>query len=159
MKFLFSNKKAVSEIISFVLLTLIVATASIIAYLFSTNLIDDTISKSDRDNMVIYLKKVDQKISSIINFEDSTTSLNLNFYKGTIIIENKTISYQSTEKYTGSSLCISKLCYDNLNGFEKISYNLTTPYEFDKNYSIDPGNFKITFKNMKNVSKIQFLIK
>ncbi len=159
MRIFLKNKKGVSEIVSFVFLTLIVVLASTIVYFFATNLIDDTISKSDRDSSLIYFKLMKEKLNMINNFDDSTTSINLRFKKGSYVFSGNKISYQSLESYLGISSCIEDICYESVGGFEKLYFNLSNSYNFSENITLYPDLYKVTFKNIKNESKISISIK
>jgi len=159
MRLFLNDKKALVEITSFVLLTLLIVIASSSAYIYSNKLIDKTISKNDRDNAENYIKLIKEKIDLISNFEDATSSININFKKGELNFKDNQVSYQSLERYYGETICFDDICYEEVEGFEKIYFNLSSPYIFTQNISMDSNLNKITFKNIKNESKIQVIIK
>jgi len=148
------NKKGISEVISFVLLTLVVVVASTSAYFFSTNLIDNSLSKNDLGNSKIYLEKMTYKIDSIMNFQDSSTSMNLEFNSGRFYFQGNQIYYQSTLEYLGNNFCFAKICVENIGGFERKYFNLSNSYVLKNNFSLVPGLYKLTFSNIKNESKL-----
>jgi hypothetical protein len=149
------NKKAFSEITSFVLLFSIIAIASTVAYTFSKGVIDDKTSEIDAANALSYLKKFNEKIGEIKTFEDSTFSINLNFKTGQYIFQEDKIFYYSMIDYTGSDYCINSICHQNNNGVERLYITLEDSYTFMENISLIPGSYFLTFVNIKNETKIE----
>ena len=150
------NKKAVTEITSFVLITLLVVIAASSAYLYSLDQIDDALIVNDRENMIKYIKKINYKITQIQNFNGETTNLNVAFNKGEFGFLGNTIFYESEVKSSISgSNCFDNICYSSPNGFEKIFFNLSNSYYFDQNFTISPGSYNLVFSNNKNESKIK----
>lgn len=157
---MFNNKKAVTELVSFILLTLTIVVACIFAYFFSKSYLDDNLEKFDRDNMEIFLKKFDQKTQEILTFDDSKISLNLYFRKGLITFNDNQIYYQSLSEFSSDlNYCLDNICYLNNGGFERIILNLTSPYVFYTNFTLTPDSYLITLKNIKNENKIEITFK
>ena len=152
------NKKGFSEITSFVLLFSIIAIASTIAYTFSKNVIDEKVSEIDLQNAQNYLKKIDQKMLEIKHFQGGAFSVNLNFKQGTYKFEDDKLYYHSLTDYTGDPYCINSICHENTGGTEKIYITLDNSYIFNENFSLIPGNYFLTFINLKNETKIDIKI-
>ena len=152
----YNSKKGITEVIGFSLLTLIIVVASLAAYYFSTSQLDNTIYKLDYDSMQSNLMKLSYTLNSIITFDNSQKTYQLSFKSGQLNFKNNQILYQSQ---IGSSLnstfCKTILCYKNNNNFELFYFNLTKPYNFEYNFSLIPGNYLLSFKNIKNESKIK----
>lgn len=151
---MYSNKKGISEVVSFVLIVALITILSSTAYFFAKTNIDEQVSKFDRNNMEIYVKRMAQKIDSIKNFDTSTTSISVSFKKGILIFEDNTAFYNSQVPYSGSNVCFNNICYQANEGYETILYNLTNGYYFSQNISLTPGSYLLTFENNKNESKI-----
>lgn len=153
------NKKAFSEVTSFVLLFSIIAVASTIAYAFSKNVIDDKMGEIDLANANSYMKKFNEEISAIKTFEGSAFSINLNFKSGEYQFVGDKIYYYSMMDYHGlTDYCVNNICYLNNGGSEKIYVELGDSYTFLDNFSLVPGNYLITFINLKNETKIELKI-
>lgn len=155
----FKKKKAVSEITSFVLITLIVVVASTTTYVFSKNLIDNNIADLDTSNMEKYMKKFYFDINEISSFEGSSLSVPISFKTGNLIFVNNSIYYESMSEYTGSDYCLDITCYQNNGGYEKMYINLTGSYKFKENITLSPGTYTLLFKHLKNESKISITFK
>ena len=145
------NKKAFSEITSFILILSLIVVTSIIAYTYSTKMIDEKLIETDLKNAKNNLKKMSQ----IQNFNTASFSTYINFYKGQYNFTSNQIYYQSLSRYSGEHYCADQICYESNNGFEKVYINLTTPYTLQENFSLSPGNYYISFKNIKNESKFE----
>lgn len=154
-----SNKKAISEVTSFVLITLIVVIASLSAYVFSKNMISDNLSDIDNKNMNIYLKKMYYSTSEITSFDGSSLSFPISFKTGQLIFVNNSVYFQTQSVYSGTNYCFDSLCYLNNSGFEKKYFNLSNSYQFSTNLTLNPGTYTIMFKNIKNVSQISVTFK
>jgi hypothetical protein len=155
----FLNKKAVTEVTSFILITMLVIIASISAYTYSKDAIDKKIANMDLGNSKSYLKKIHYNLLEIKNFNGATFGIDISFNKGLLVFNGSNIVYQSLIKYSGSDYCFTQVCYGSSNGYEKTYINLSSPYVFDKNLSLTPGNYLIIFKNIKNESKIEISIR
>lgn len=153
------NKKAVSEVTSFVLITFIVIIASTSAYIFSKNLISDNIANIDNNNMVIYLNKISITTNEITSFDGSSLSFPITFKTGQLIFVNNSVYYQSQIIFTGSNYCINSICYLNNGGYERKYLNLSNSYKFSNNLTLNPGAYTLLFKNIKNVSQISVTFK
>lgn len=152
------NKKAISELLSFILIILLIIVASTSAYLFSDNYLNDKISNLDYNNMKLNLNKMDYLINNIQNLDSSSSSIGISFSKGELSFENNQVKYQSLVSSSGD-LCLDTICYKDNNGFDLLYINLSNSYNFDKNLSLTPGNYILSFKNLKNVSKIKIYLK
>ena len=148
------NKKAISEITSFVLITLIVVVSSTMAYLFSKNLIDENLAELDGKNMEIYLKKIYYETNEISSFDGSSVSIPISFKTGQLVFVNNTVYYQTLNSYSGSDYCFDILCSQNKEGFERKYINLTSPYQFSNNLTLSSGTYTLLFKHLKNESEI-----
>jgi len=148
------NKKAISEITSFVLITLIVVVSSTMAYLFSKNLIDENLAELDGKNMDIYLKKIYYETNEISSFDGSSISIPITFKTGQLVFVNNTVYYQTLNSYSGSDYCFDILCSQNKEGYERKYVNLTSPYQFSNNLTLSSGTYTLLFKHLKNESEI-----
>ncbi len=148
------NKKAISEITSFVLITLIVVVSSTMAYLFSKNLIDENLAELDGKNMDIYLKKIYYETNEISSFDGSSISIPITFKTGQLVFVNNMVYYQTLNSYSGSDYCFDILCTQNNDGYERKYINLTSPYQFSNNLTLDSGTYILLFKHLKNESQI-----
>lgn len=153
------SKKAVSEVTSFVLITLIIVVASTTTYVFSKNLLDSNLADLDNSNMEKYLLKMHFAIIEISSFEGSSVSIPINFKTGELTFSGNNISYISMSEYSGVDYCLDIICYQNNGNNEKKYINLTTPYTFSQNISLTPGAYTILFKHIKNESKITVTFK
>jgi len=154
-----NNKRGVSEITSFVLITLIIVFASSISYIFSKSLIEDSISKLDKDNLRNDLLFMKDKLNLIQNFDSSTSSYALSFNVGELNFSGNNVYYQSLEKISASSICLEDLCYQNVLGFERMYFNLSNSYTFSNSLTLPPGNYLISFKNLKATKQIKIMVK
>jgi len=148
------NKKGFAEITSFALLTLVVIIAATTAYTFSKSILEKNIIDQDKKNMEIQLKKLSQKLDSISNFQDSTTSMDISFNKGKLMFKDNQVLYQSQNQYGGGEFCINIVCTKSQNELEVLYINLKSPYNFAANSTFTTGSYTFTFTNLKNESKI-----
>jgi len=158
MKFNFkkSNKKSMTEIISFVLITLIIVVASISAYVFSKSSLEKNINSVDYSKMTKNLNLFSQKIKKISAFQDSQMSFDFSFKIGQLNFKDNQVNFQTMKKVDSSfNYCEGVVCFKSENNYERIYINLTDSYSFDHNLSLVPGNYILTFKNIKNETKIQ----
>lgn len=153
------NKKAVSELTTFVFLTLIIVLTSSTVYFFSKGFLDNSLEKIDRDNFEIYLKKMDYKINSIENFQGATTSFPISFTKGDLVFKDNQIYYQSLIEFDSSDYCFEDLCYESREGFERITINLSNNFMFNENTTFIGGEYILIFNSIKNESKISVSFK
>ena len=86
---LHKNKKAVSEVISYVLLTLLVATISVISYNFAKSYLGNEQVAQDTKNMEIHLKKLYFKVSEIQPISRGSFSYDLSFDTGLFEFHNE----------------------------------------------------------------------
>ncbi|MDA3856505.1 MAG: hypothetical protein PF569_09700 [Candidatus Woesearchaeota archaeon] len=156
---MFLHKKGVTEITSFVLITLLVVTTSIIAYQFSKSTIEDSVAKNDYNNMEIYFNNLIQKTNQVQKFEGQSFGMGISFSKGSVVVEGNTIHYRSLIDYLGTDYCYNGLCHTNSNDAEQIYFNLSSGYNFSSNMTLLPGSYFLIFKNNKNVSKIDLSFK
>ena len=159
MKNFIKNKKAVSEIVSFVLLTLLIVTASTTAYIFSKEVIDKNIAQNDLMNTKKNIKILLEKINKYKNFDQTSFAHKLEFSKGILKLENNQILYYSLNEYNGNNYCFENLCYKNNQGFEVVYANISSSYMFKNNITLSPQDYTLMFTNIKNESKISILLK
>ncbi|MFW6009303.1 MAG: hypothetical protein ACOCP8_08585 [archaeon] len=151
---LLKNKKGFSEIISFLLILLLVILVSIIAYNYSLYMIDEKIGQMDIQNAESNLKQIKHNIEEIQNFNTATFSVNINFKYGSYIFEDNQIFYYSNRHSSGEDYCINDICYIQSEGYKIVYLNLSNSYNFQENFSLSPGSYYLSFKNLKNESKI-----
>lgn len=157
---LFMNKKAVTEITSFIFLTLLVVTMSLLAYYILTGILENKVSEFDRNNMEDLLNKLDYKLTKLQSFENSSLSFPINFRSGTLVFSGNQIRYNSLISYENEEdYCFSDLCYVSTNGFETIYFNLSNSYIFNSNFSLVSGTYNLFFINSKNDGEIKVVIR
>jgi hypothetical protein len=149
------NKKGFSELTSFALILSLIVVTSVIAYTYSNNMINKKLTEIDFQNAQNNLKKINEKIPQITNFNTASFAIHLNFKKGQYRFNGTQIYYQSLVKYKGDTYCENSLCHQNINGYERVYINLTNSYSFKDNFNLLPGNHYISFKNLKNETKIK----
>ena len=116
------SKKAISEIISFVCVLLIVLTSSITIYIISKEIVDSEIENLDYENMKRNLIELKLILEDLDTFDGSKSTYFLNFRKGTIEFFEDKIEYTS-EVPLGeqkSNFCYNDLCYDFSTNYEVI---------------------------------------
>ena len=116
------SKKAISEIISFVCVLLIVLTSSITIYIISKEIVDSEIENLDYENMKKNLIELKLILEDLDTFNGSKSTYFLNFRKGTIEFFEDKIEYTS-EVPLGeqkSNFCYNDLCYDFSTNYEVI---------------------------------------
>ena len=153
------QKKGMTELVSFVLLTLLIVLASTSAYYFSKDFIDDNVAELDERKMKLVLKKIYYKTLEISSFENASSSLEIYFNKGELAFKGNSVYYQSLIPLYGDGVCIDFLCQQNVGGFSRHNISLTSPYSFSENITLAPGHYTIFFKNNKNESKISIKFK
>ena len=154
-----NNKKGVSELVSFVLLTLLIVTSSIIAYYFSENQLESTQINLDFENINNILKNTYYELNSIMNFDDSSITIPFSYKYGTLLFENNQLWFISDNEIPNNySLCVDVLCSANYLNRDSIYFNLSNNYYFEENFSLPPGNYRIRFINIKNESKIKVIL-
>lgn len=150
------NKKAVSEVTSFIFLTLVIVVASTSAYFVSNEYLEDTVSKLDRDRMENYLKKIRVELDSITNFDNATRNFAIEFNSGSLVFNNSQVFYQSEVEFSDTdTYCFNGLCYLGVGGFERIYVNLSGSYEYASSLALEPESYIIIFKNRKSQNEIQ----
>ena len=80
------NKKGISELISFALLTLLVVTTSLSSYLFAKSSFESATLERDYDAMKQFLKGLNSKSTSLTYFDSSITSEFISFDSGLSLI-------------------------------------------------------------------------
>lgn len=156
---LLRQKKAVSEQVSFVLLTLVVAVASLSAYFFAKDFIDRHTAELDEEKMQATLKKVAYKINEISSFDGASGNADISFSKGLIGVNGNQIYYSSLVPYQGTLYCYETLCLENNKNTSRYSFNLPSGYTFDKNFTLVPGTYKLLLEHDKTISQIKIRIK
>ena len=90
---LISAKKAVTELVSFVLITLIIVVASTGAYVFSKNILEEDLIEIDIINMKNYFGVFNQKIREIQTFNNASIVVDFSFKTGEVKFVNNQIRY------------------------------------------------------------------
>lgn len=152
----FKSKKAVSEVLSFILITLVIVSASLATYLYSKSFITDNIAEIDLRNFEKKLSQIDRKITQISTFDNSVTSFNLEFKSGFLQFKSNQIIFESDVRsgQDGFFFCNENLCYYESDGLDSVSINLSSNVVFSRNISLNPGNYLLTLKYLKNESEI-----
>ncbi len=157
---IYSNKKAVTEITSFMFLTLIVIVVSFTAYFALNNYLNDNINTFDRNSAEIFLKKFKQESTGIMSFNNATTTMSFSFTKGILKFNGSQISFQSLVLYNdNSTVCFNDICYESDGSSERLYYNLSNGYSFSDNFSLIPGNYFLSLVNKKNENEIQIKVR
>lgn len=157
---MFLNKKAVSEITSFLFLTMIVVSGSIASYFVLSEIMENDVAKYDRDNMFTFLKKLSYDINNIQVFDGSSTSISVYFRTGELRFSGNKANYLSSIEFSGNNeYCEGNVCYYSDGGYERLYLNLSSPYTFKDNLTLTPGYYVLYFKHEKNGSKVQVKIK
>ena len=152
---MFFHKKAVSELTSFVFITLIVVIASISAYAVSRTYLNDSLSQLDRDHMDLYLKKVRWQMLDLTAYDNATKSLSIEFKTGQLVFNDTNISYQSLQRYNSNfTSCFDNECYASVAGFERISIGLPSNYRFTSNFTLNPGSYLLIMTHDKDGGRI-----
>lgn len=149
------NKKAISELTSFVFLTFLVVVTSTSAYLVTKGYIEDEAGRIDRDKVEIYMKELKTELDTLKRFSNSTTSLNIDFKTGSLGFVDNQVYYISQVEFEGAPYCIDGFCYESQDSNEKISFNLSSGYTFVSNETFIGDYYVFTFKNIKNDNKFQ----
>ena len=156
---MFKNKKAISDVISFVLLILLVLISSIITYNFSVKTIDDKKSDYELQKMDMVIKRLNFKLQEIRNFDGGTFVYPIKLEAGTLIVSDNTLRYLSKKEFFGDPYSLDEITYSQSNGFQTIGLTLDNGFFFSRSFSLVPGNYIIKFENIKNESKINILVK
>lgn len=152
----FRSKKGVTELTSFVFITFIIIVASTTAYVISNSYLDDTIKVIDRDNMEIYMKKLNKHMSRVTTFDNTTYSFSVKFNTGQLRFVDNQIYYQSEIEFEDSdTYCYGNVCYMGVAGFERIYTNLTSPYSFSTNQTLEPDDYILIFQNRKEQNEVR----
>lgn len=151
---MFKSKKAVSELISFILITLVVAIVSSVAYVFASGILERNVAKLDEDQMESNLRRFAKEISGIQNFDGASTSLTFSFNSGLVLITDNQIAYQSLVRAQSTESTCFTICYSSNGGYSYLYYNLTNGYQFSKNLTLTPGEYIVTLTNDQNASEI-----
>lgn len=154
--FKFKSKKGLVEVTSFALLTSLIIVISLSTYLIVSDIFDDNVAKIDRDNIEIFLKKLDVELSRIETFDSSAVSIPLKFDKGYMTFENNVVTYYSLINFASETeICYSELCYIGVGGYETIYTNLSSPFTYSQSVKLSPNNYILTFTNLDGVDKIE----
>ncbi len=153
------KKKAMTEIISFTFILLVVIVAALTAYIYSKQIIESTAREYEKENIISFFKKFSQKESQIKRFDNFAVSMDLNFREGLVYFRGNQIVYISRLDYAGPTTCLNDICYSSQDGGEVIYYNLSGDYEFYHNFSLQSGNYQFTITNLKNDEKFRISFK
>jgi len=149
------NKKGVSEIVSFVLITLLIVISANVAFLFAKDKIIDTVEDLDLKNIISLFEKSNVGLIEIQTFDKNSFTVPVSFRTGNLHFENDTVYYQSLVPFYGDSYCINDVCHVKNGKTELVSFNLTNGYNFSENIELTPGNYRLFFRNNKNEKKIE----
>jgi hypothetical protein len=149
----FKNKRGMSELISFALLTLLVVITSLTSYLYAKSAFEDASIERDYEFMKNFLIKLDSKSDSLSYYDSTVSSEFISFNYGQLLFENSTLSYQSLIPITSESLCIDSFCYLNAGGFERLQVSFDR-FNFSSNFSLLPGKYHLKFEYLKNSSEV-----
>ncbi len=152
------NKKAISDLISFVLLTFLVLTSSLIAYSFSKNFFDEKINERDSKYIENFFKKIYSQLDNLAKRDGSFLVVPLNFDSGLIKFNGSKITYYSLVKSDTSEICIDNLCYGSNLGYEVLSVNFNE-FVFEDNFSLVPENYNLGFSFNKSSSIMSVFLK
>jgi hypothetical protein len=150
---LLKNKKGVSELVSFALLTLLVVITSLTSYLFAKTTFQDAAIERDYEYIKNFLVKIESKSDSLTYYDSTVSSEFISFTYGQLIFENNTLSYQSLIPIQSDDLCIDSLCYLNKGGFERLQISFDR-FNFSSNFTMLPGKYHLRFEYHKNVSEV-----
>ena len=140
------SKKAISEIISFVCVLLIVLTSSITIYIISKEIVDSEIENLDYENMKKNLIELKLILEDLDTFDGSKSTYFLNFRKGTIEFFEDKIEYTS-EVPLGeqkSNFCYNDLCYDFSTNYEVIYVEIEN-VTINTIFSLNPKPYNLEF--------------
>lgn len=152
--FIKANKKGVTEIVSFVLITLLIVIASSGAYFYSKGAIDDQVQTLDLKNMDFLFKNLNYKLEESKVFDGNSFSVGISFNTGEVYAKGNGLFYQSLVSFSGNNYCFDDICHKIGGNSELVYFNLTDGYEFNSNFTLVPGNYILFFKNYENESKI-----
>lgn len=154
-----TNKKAVTEIVSYLLLTFLVVIISSITYFFAQDYITSIQQEQDFEHMELHLKKIAFLVDGITSFEGDASTYFLSFSTGQLELRGSDLIYASQVQYSGSPTCLTHLCYESRNGFEIILLSLPGNYTFTQNTRILPGSHFMQFEHYKEGEKIHVSLK
>ena len=154
-----TNKKGVTEIVSYLLLTFLVVIISSITYFFAQDYITDVQQEQDFEHMELHLKKIAFLVNGITSFDGDSSTYFLSFTTGQIELQGSDLIYASEIPYSGSSTCLTHLCYESRNGFEIIRLPLPGNYSFTQNTRILPGSHFMQFTHYKEGDKVHVSLK
>ncbi|MEC8221133.1 MAG: hypothetical protein VX028_03595 [Nanoarchaeota archaeon] len=147
------NKKAVSELVSFTLLTLLVAITSVSSYYFVSTSFEEITRENDYTSMKLFLETSQENLPKLLNYDQSSGIYFISFQKGAFIIEENSLQYQSELPFSSQGICIENFCYENNNGFERLKVNFSQ-FNFTSNITLIPGSYMMQFISSKNNSEL-----
>lgn len=147
------NKKAVSELVSFTLLTLLVAITSVSSYYFVSTSFEEITRENDYNSMKLFLETSQENLPKLLNYDQSSEIYFISFQKGAFIIQENALQYQSELPFNSQSICIENFCYENNDGFERLKVNFSQ-FNFTSNITLIPGSYMIQFISDKNNSEL-----
>ena len=150
------NKKAITEITSFVLILLVLTVITLGVYLYVDSELDGQIAQQD----LIKVEKQFIKFSKILTFLENhprmRESLVVSFNKGDIFITNSTIRYISEIKQEYNSTICVDLCYESYLGYDSFFINMTNTNLINLEEKLIPGTYLISamYDNSSNTYEI-----
>lgn len=157
---MFKAKKAITEMISFVLLTLLIVVASSTAYFFSQSLLDSHLAERDEENMAHSLSKMNHKISQLTRFDGSTQAITVSFSTGQLHFKQDQVIYNSLVSYSANEeICKNLYCIDSHSGHSKLYFSLPGSYIFSRELKLSPGTYFLTISNKRGENEIDIIFK
>ena len=140
------SKKAISEIISFVCVLLIVLTSSITIYIISKEIVDSEIENLDYENMKKNLIELKLILEDLDTFDGSKSTYFLNFRKGKLGFFEDKIEYTSQVPLgeQKSNFCYNDLCYDFSTNYEVIYVNIEN-VTINTIFTLNPKQYNLEF--------------
>ena len=153
------SKKAVSELVSFILILLLVVIASTIAYIFASNLLDEREAQYNEQRMESLLKRFNAQTQNILAVDQRATTLQLDFTRGQVTFQGNQIIYTSLARFDGLPYCLGVLCFESGGGgFTIISTNVSETQQFSSTQVLGPGSYLILLQN-QNESEIRIEVR
>ncbi len=155
----YKNRKGLSEIIAFILLTFLIVTGSTLVFYFVKDYVDEEVFKIDHMKMQDNMKNINMNIGRIKNVDSSDFSFSLSFNTGLLYFQEGMMKYYSLMDFNGIDYCFNSICHVGIIGKEMMYFNMSSDYVFEPELKLTPGNYLITLRNNKNEKKIHVTIK
>ena len=152
-------KKGITEVTSYVLLTLLIVVISTIVFLFSQGYLEQVRADASYESMENQLKQVGVLFEKNSHFDRSGFSYYFSFEEGALLLEDNEIKYISLKSYEGEEECVSLLCYRSEGGAEVIAFELPAGFSFSEEANIMPGSYTMYFELDKNEGEYDFYLR